>query len=281
MNKGKTMKDIKEKILNQFKCQDTDTFNPMNVINERVDYLKNKLLQTNAKGYVLGISGGVDSLVVGKLCQMAVNELNAAGYQCAFHALRLPSGIQMDESHAQAVLNFIDPTYIKTINIGDSVWELNEQIVQSCYPDNISANVVDFNKGNLKARMRMAAQYYIASLYNCLVIGTDHNAEAVMGFYTKWGDGACDLIVLNGLNKRQVRLIAKRLGADKLLYDKPATADLEELNPQKLDEDALGVPYEYIDDFLEGKPIPDNFNTLIINQYLKTEHKRNNIIQFQ
>lgn len=92
--------------------------------------------------------------------------------------------------------------------------------------------------------------------------------------YTKHGDGACDFIVLNGLNKRQVRLCAKELGAPEWLYEKVATADLEDLNAQVPDEVALGVTYDKIDDFLEGKEIEIEAEKCIINQYRITQHKR-------
>ncbi|POC21628.1 NAD(+) synthase, partial [Vibrio vulnificus] len=96
-------------------------------------------------------------------------------------------------------------------------------------------------KGNVKARTRMIAQYEVAGLVGGLVLGTDHSAENITGFYTKFGDGACDLAPLFGLNKRQVRQIAAHLGAPESLVIKVPTADLEELAPQKADEDALLV----------------------------------------
>ena len=70
----------------------------------------------------------------------------------------------------------------------------------------LSEAQIDFARGNVKARMRMIAQYEIAGLTGGLVLGTDHSAENITGFYTKHGDGACDLAPLFGLNKRQVRL---------------------------------------------------------------------------
>ena len=120
----------------------------------------------------------------------------------------------------------------------------------------------------------MIAQYEIAGLYNGLVLGTDHNAEAVNGFYTLHGDGACDFIVLNGLNKRQVRLCAKELGAPEWLWAKVATADLEDLNAQVPDEVALGVTYDQVDNLLEGKTIDSNAEKIILERFDKTQFKR-------
>ncbi|NOR80295.1 MAG: NAD(+) synthase, partial [Methyloprofundus sp.] len=124
------------------------------------------------------------------------------------------------------------------------------------------------------ARARMVAQYEIAGLLGALVIGTDHSAENITGFFTKWGDGACDLAPLFGLNKRQVRQLAKTLGVPQVLIEKAPTADLEDLSPGKTDEDALGLSYEQLDDFLEGKTVADEACQLIIETFQKTQHKR-------
>ena len=120
----------------------------------------------------------------------------------------------------------------------------------------------------------MIAQYEIAGLVGGLVIGTDHSAENITGFYTKFGDGACDLAPLFGLNKRQIRSIAAKLDAPEHLVAKVPTADLEELAPQKADEEALLVTYDQIDDFLEGKPVDDFVRDRLISIYRATQHKR-------
>ena len=137
-----------------------------------------------------------------------------------------------------------------------------------------SESVIDFAKGNVKARARMTAQYEVAGILGGLVLGTDHSAENITGFYTKWGDGACDLVPLFGLSKRQVRQVAKALGAPALLGEKTPTADLECLAPQKADEQALGLSYDQIDDFLEGKPVEPSVEQRIVGIYQKTQHKR-------
>ncbi|MFA0500833.1 MULTISPECIES: NAD(+) synthase, partial [unclassified Vibrio] len=128
--------------------------------------------------------------------------------------------------------------------------------------------------GNVKARARMIAQYEIAGYVGGLVIGTDHSAENITGFYTKHGDGACDLAPLFGLNKRQVRELAATLGAPEQLVKKVPTADLEELDPQKADEAALNLSYDQIDDFLEGKTVPQDVSDRLVGIYKATQHKR-------
>jgi NAD+ synthase len=122
--------------------------------------------------------------------------------------------------------------------------------------------------------MRMVAQYTIAGVAGGLVIGTDHAAEAVMGFFTKFGDGACDLAPLSGLVKNQVRTIARHLGAPESLVEKIPTADLEDLCPGKPDEASHGVTYAEIDAFLQGEPLREEAFRIICDTYRRTEHKR-------
>lgn len=120
----------------------------------------------------------------------------------------------------------------------------------------------------------MIAQYAVAGATGGLVVGTDHAAEALMGFFTKFGDGGCDIALLSGLTKRRVRAIASALGADAGLAGKIPTADLETLRPQRPDEAALGVSYEDIDDFLEGLPVDSEASQVIVATYRRTAHKR-------
>lgn len=236
------------------------------VASDRIEFLQRALINSGARTLVLGISGGVDSMTAGRLAQIACEENRSQGYDCSFIAMRLPYGVQRDEADAQACLDFIKPDVIDVVDIKPSVDAMAEQIKQW--------TLTDFTVGNVKARMRMIAQYAVAGTHNGLVIGTDHAAEALMGFYTKHGDGACDITPLAGLNKRQVRRIALYLGAPEKLVFKVPTADLETDTPGLPDEQALGVTYDQIDDFLEGKSIPWDAFAKIVTQYSKTEHKR-------
>ena len=135
--------------------------------------------------------------------------------------------------------------------------------------------ITDFAKGNEKARERMKVQYSIATMNKGLVAGTDHAAEAITGFFTKHGDGGADIMPLYRLNKRQGKALLKKLGCPEHLYMKKPTADLEEDRPALEDEVALGVTYDNIDDYLEGKIVPDEIRVIIEGHYIKSEHKRN------
>ncbi|WP_323639040.1 ammonia-dependent NAD(+) synthetase [Pectobacterium polonicum] len=244
---------------------------PAQEIRVSVDFLKNYL---NAHPFVtslvLGISGGQDSTLTGKLCQTAITELrNETGnsrYQ--FIAVRLPYGIQADEADCQDAIAFIQPDRVLTVNIKPAI-EASEATLRA-----IGVELSDFVKGNEKARERMKAQYSIAGMNAGLVVGTDHAAEAVTGFFTKYGDGGTDINPIFRLNKRQGKALLRELGCPSHLYTKAPTADLEEDRPALPDEVALGVTYEKIDDYLEGKQIDANDAATIENWYRKTEHKR-------
>jgi NAD+ synthase len=252
---------------------------PTAEVERRVGFIKKTLLASNSKTLVLGISGGIDSCTCGRLAQIAVDELNEglADKPYRFVAVRLPYSVQADEADAQASLTFIRPSISTAVNVQPGADGIHAQSLKALsdaglLPDSTYAQ--DYAKGNVKARTRMVAQYEIAGLLGGLVLGTDHSAENITGFFTKWGDGACDLAPLFGLSKRQVRQVATHLGAPNQLVEKTPTADLECHSPQKPDEDALGVSYDQLDDFLEGKSIDPEAAERIIDIYRKTQHKR-------
>lgn len=239
---------------------------PDREIETRVTYLVDYLRTTGAKGFVLGISGGQDSTLAGKLAQLACDRVDGA----EFYAVRLPHGVQADEEDAQMALRFIEPDHSLTVNIEDATTALDDAVAEQLG----KADLGDFNRGNVKARLRMTAQYALAGEVGALVLGTDHAAENVTGFFTKWGDGAADLLPLEGLNKRQGAALLQALGAPDSTWKKVPTADLEEDRPQLPDEQALGVTYTDIDDFLEGKEVSPAAQERIEELWRRGAHKR-------
>lgn len=244
----------------------------------RVDFIKSQLKAAHLHTLVLGVSGGIDSCALGRLAQLAVDQLNSedgADYQ--FVAVRLPYNVQADEADAQASIDFIQPTRAVSVNVQPGADAIHNETCQSLQKNGLlpaSDSKQDFVKGNVKARTRMVIQYEIAGMLDGLVLGTDHSAENITGFYTKYGDGACDLAPLFGLNKRQVRQVADYLGAPSHIVHKAPTADLESLSPQKSDEQSLGMSYDQIDDFLEGKPVDPAVSKRLVEIFEKTQHKR-------
>ncbi|MFF8314926.1 ammonia-dependent NAD(+) synthetase [Streptomyces lydicus] len=270
------MSDPASKTLQQEIARDlqvTASFDAEQEIERRVTFLTERLTSTGLRSLVLGISGGVDSTTTGRLCQLAVERARAAGHEATFYAMRLPYGVQADEKDAQRALEFIRADRELTVDIRPA----SDAALQAALDGGLTFRDdrhQDFVQGNIKARQRMIAQYAVAGAQDGLVVGTDHAAEAVSGFFTKFGDGAADVVPLTGLTKRRVRAVAAALGAPRELVTKVPTADLETLDPGKPDEDALGVTYDQIDDFLEGKPVDAAAVESIVRRYRLTAHKR-------
>lgn len=221
---------------------------PAEEVARRVEFLASYVRSTGTKGFALGISGGQDSTLAGRLAQLAVEKLRGEGLEASFYAIRLPYGVQADEADAQTSLQFIKPDHSVVINIKESTDAAERATATALGVEELS----DFNKGNIKARERMVAQYALASEKRLLVIGTDHAAENVTGFFTKFGDGGADILPLFGLSKRQGAALLRHLGAPESTWRKVPTADLEEDRPALPDEVALGVSYKEIDDYIEG-----------------------------
>jgi NAD+ synthase len=251
------------------------TIVPKVEIRQRVDFLKEFLRSTPAKGYVLGISGGQDSTLTGRLCQLASEELRAEGHEATFVAVRLPYGVQADEQDAQIALEFIQPDRSVTVNVKPSADALAAEAALGLR-DLVGegSGLRDFVRGNIKARERMVIQYSIAGQLGLLVVGTDHAAEAVTGFFTKYGDGGVDLTPLTGLTKRQGAALLQELGAPPSVWEKVPTADLEDDRPALPDEVALGLTYTQIDDYLEGADVAQDVAAKLESIYLATRHKR-------
>ncbi|MEU8243397.1 ammonia-dependent NAD(+) synthetase [Actinoplanes missouriensis] len=246
------------------------TVDPAGEIRRRVGFLRDYLRSTPATGYVLGISGGQDSTLAGKLCQLACAELRAEGREATFVAVRLPYGVQADELDAQVALGFIEPDRSIAVNVKPGADASAAATAQGLDGDQLR----DFVRGNIKARERMVLQYAIAGQLNMLVAGTDHAAEAVTGFFTKYGDGGVDVTPLTGLTKRQGAALLRELGAPDSCWQKVPTADLEDDRPALPDEVALGVTYAEIDDYLEGREVTATVAGRVEQLFRNTRHKR-------
>lgn len=245
------------------------TIDPATEIERRVSFIADYTRAVHAHSLVLGISGGQDSSLTGRLAQLAAERLRGEGHECTFIAVRLPYKVQADEDDAQLALQFIAPDESLVFNVAEAVDGFEAE-----YERSTGEPISDFVKGNTKARARAVAQFAIAGRRQGLVLGTDHAAEAVTGFFTKFGDGAADLTPLTGLTKGQGAQLLEHLGSPARLYEKTPTADLLDDNPGQTDEDNLGVGYAAIDAYLRGEAIADVDAENIETRYLQTEHKR-------
>lgn len=244
--------------------------NPEEEIENRTRFLADYLGKTGLQGFVLGISGGQDSLLAGILAQRAATLHRHTGCNAGFHAVYLPYGTQADRIDAALAVKTIDPDFLHDFDIKPGV----DAVIESYRQSEGGGAMSDFDKGNVKARMRMIAQYAIARPNHLAVIGTDHGAEAVTGFFTKYGDGGADILPLSGLTKRQGKAILQALDAPEIFYTKAPTADLLDANPGQADEAELGMSYDMIDDYLEGREVSEAIAARIEARYDATQHKR-------
>lgn len=261
------MRELQQQIIQEMGVR--PQIDPAEEVRRRVDFLCEYLRSTGTAGFVLGISGGIDSSLAGRLAQLAVERLAQEGTEADFVAVRLPYRVQADEDDAQRALEFIRPSTSWTFNIEPATTGVEQEFLATT-----GREISDFTKGNVKARERMVAQYALAGERNLLVVGTDHAAESVTGFFTKYGDGGADVLPLYGLDKRQNQALLRELGAPESVWSKKPTADLLDATPGREDEDELGLTYDVIDDYLEGREVTEAQAEAIEQRYLRTRHKR-------
>lgn len=262
---------MQQKIIAELGVQ--PTIDARSELARRIEFIKTYLRRSKAHSLVIGISGGIDSLVVGCMAQLAAEQLRGEGYDAQFIALRLPYGEQADAADASAAIRHIVPDQCLTINIKATVDTLAKTMADAGQSYR-SEGAYDFVLGNMKARQRMVVSYAVAGAEQGLVLGSDHAAEVLMGFFTKFGDGAADLMPLAGLTKSQVRALANECDVPDFLINKVPTADLESLSPLQPDEVAFGISYTDIDAFLTGQAVSEKVYETISQYYVRSAHKR-------
>lgn len=197
-------------------------------------FIAHQLAASGRKGVVLGLSGGVDSALVAKLCT------DALGPQRVL-ALGLPEGkggvdLRDARSYAKALgIRF------RVVDIAPLVAALDAGLA-SKRSDRVA-------RGNLRARVRMIVCYYVANTETRLVMGTGNKSELLTGYFTRWGDGGVDFLPIGDLYKTQVRAMARHLGVPDRIVDKTPTAGLW---PGQTDEGELGISYDELDRVLLG-----------------------------
>ena len=197
-------------------------------------FLRHHLRESGRKGFVLGMSGGIDSSLVAKLCADAVGPSKVLG-------LALPEAAGTpDEADARG--------WAKTLGIGFRVIEIGMMVAAASKALRIARDD-RVGLGNLKARMRMVALYQVARAEERLVIGAGNKSEIAVGYFTKMGDGGCDFLPIGDLYKTQVREMARHLGVPPRILDKVPSAGLWK---GQTDEGELGIPYEDLDRILLG-----------------------------
>jgi len=235
------------------------------MIDNIVAWIKRHVKDAGLKGCVFGLSGGIDSAVVGALCKKAFpNDVLGLLMPCYSR--------EEDVKHAQELAEkFSIPT--KLVDLQPVNNELYVQLEGKIY----DAKEMNLAIANLRPRLRMISLYYHANKQNYLVVGTGNKSEAVMGYFTKYGDGGVDLLPLAGLLKSHVRELAKELGIPQVIIDLPPSAGLWH---GQTDEQEMGITYEMLDKIITGLDKNDvagldqKLVAKVKQKLAQTEHKR-------
>ena len=222
---------------------------------EIATWIAERVRAAGCRGVVLGLSGGVDSAVSAGLAHRALGTESVLGLIMPCHS------VPDDEAHAHLVIDTFGIAWDR-VDLGPAFDALSGQLPPA---DGLAV-------ANLKPRLRMTTLYYYASLNHYLVLGTSNRTELLVGYFTKYGDGGCDLLPLGNLTKRNVYSLAKTLKVSERIIQKPPSAGLWK---GQTDEGELGVTYLEIDNYIEGKTVSEGVKTKIEEMIEKSEHKRN------
>jgi len=222
-----------------------------------------------AHGYVFGLSGGIDSAVVAKLCQMAFPQrVLGVILPCYSHP--------QDEEDARLVANaFSIP--VARVDLDPAFDALTDSLAHAVKGLPTHVNSVDIKQqlpeANLKPRLRMTSLYFIANSLNYLVAGTGNKSEITLGYFTKYGDGGVDVLPIGGLVKSEVRALARELGVPERVITKPPTAGLW---VGQTDEAEMGFSYDTLELYLEHGPsaVPAAVAARIAKLREVSDHKR-------
>ncbi len=223
-----------------------------------VAWIREMVTGAGCQGVVLGLSGGLDSSVLGVLCRQAFPQ-NTLGLIMPCHST------DADKEHAEILAEeFSIPT--KTVVL-DDIYDTLLETLPDFQPDSA---LVKLTRANLKARLRMITLYYTANQRQYLVTGSSNRSEITIGYFTKYGDGGVDILPLGNLVKSQVRELANYLGVPQEIIDKPPSAGLWE---GQTDEKEMGLTYEVLDNFILTGKAPENIKQTLETRKAASRHK--------
>jgi NAD+ synthase len=237
------------------------------------EWIDQQVAQASAQGLVVGLSGGLDSAVVARLCQMARPAQTVVAILPCHSDSRDEQDANLLVSHfgLQAVRFDLAPTYdLLTGQLKTLAAQLPRSQVAAAESADVKARLP---LANLKPRLRMSVLYFIANSMNYLVAGTGNRSELTIGYFTKYGDGGVDLLPIGDLLKSEVRTLAHELGVPKPIIEKPPSAGLW---LGQTDEDEMGFTYADLENYLLRGPegVAPALALRLERMIRATEHKR-------
>jgi len=224
-----------------------------------VEWLRTKVAAAGAKGLVVGLSGGIDSALCACLIKKAFPD----------NSLGVIMPCRSDPRDREDAGKVVGACGIQALEV--DITGAHAELMATINASLGATAATRLADANLRARLRMSTLYFIANTYNYLVAGTDNAAETYTGYFTKYGDGGVDLLPLARLKKYEVREWAAQLGVPPEIIAKPPSAGLW---PGQTDEAEMGTTYAIIDDFLDGKAIPERDRAVIERLHRISAHKR-------
>ena len=232
-------------------------------------WLRERATAAGARGFVFGLSGGIDSAVVARLCQIAApHRVLGVLLPCYSHP--------QDEEDARLVASTFSIPIVR-VDL-DATFDALTESLQSAIkglPKEVESLDIkqQMPEANVKPRLRMSALYFIANSLNYLVVGTGNRSELTLGYFTKYGDGGVDLLPIGGLLKSEVRALGREVGVPDRVIDKPPTAGLW---VGQTDEAEMGFSYEVLEAYVtKGPSAVDKAVAERIEQLRKvSDHKR-------
>lgn len=235
------------------------------------EWIKERVNAANRKGVVLGMSGGIDCCVVARLCQLAEVDILLVLLPCG-------SDMSNSKSHTHAM------ELIDKFNFSYHIYDIQPAvnlltITDERYTKEAGIVNIELSYANIRPRLRMTYLYQLAQLGSRFVVGTGNMAERTVGYFTKWGDGACDFNPMAMLTKQEVYILARYLGVPDSIIDKKPSAGLWD---GQTDEDELGMTYDQIDAYLlDSTSGSADIDTLIEKRIAMSAHKLNGIPIFK
>ncbi len=227
-------------------------------LEKRVMFIQQALKEAHADGIVFGNSGGKDSALVGILCKKACD--NVLGIMMPCQSKR-NFGEDMEDGLAVANQFGIATETVDLTAVKQTMTEAIEQLT----------DIAPMASANIAPRLRMTTLYTVAQTKNYLVAGTGNASERYMGYFTKWGDGACDFNPIADLTVTEVFAFLRFLNAPASIIEKAPSAGLFE---GQTDEKEMGVTYQEIDTFMaDGTGVPESVEK-ITKAHARSEHKR-------